>query len=370
MNPGFAIYKTQNVNIENKDNLIRFKHYNQSNILEFTDKIRIHTDSEYYIFVVIGKLKSIIHEDCISITSSEVIMVKPGYKVGFEAYAINANTNIEFYTITTPNTKQPIEVNTSFHIVEPLNFEDQRELKREWGVRIPYNIETYRNKWLFGFGNVPVLSNHMIWGSVLLKNDEDARLMFENEHYHYHSDSYEYYFCMDGKDVLLINGILISISKGEVLVVDPGVCHFRIQIQFPFDSIGFRVPLMPEGDKYICENKKITLKENHRSEEVDILFLDAGDEVVPQDRKTYYEGWIYCEKDGKYAWIPENYLELQPNINYELKNYYCSYELECVKGDVVEMLIQESEWYLVKNGKGKIGWIPVEKTKKLEDGIQ
>lgn len=365
MSAGFEIYKTQNVNVENDKKLVQFKHYDRNNILEIIDKIRIHTDSEYYVIMIRGKLKSIIHDDCISITNSEVIMVKPGYKVGLKSHT--EETDVEFYTITVPVTKQPIEVNTIFQIDEPLNFEDQRELIREWGVRIPYKNELYDNRWLFGYGNAPILSNHMSWDSVLFDHESDARDMFKNEYYHYHSDSYEYYVCLDGKDILIVNGILVSVSKGEILIADPGVCHIRIQMEFPFDGFVFRVPLLQKGDKSICEIKKIELKENHQAEETDILFLDAGNEVVPQNRKTHYKGWIYCEKNGKYAWIPENYLELQPNNNYKLKNYYCSYELECTKGDVVEILVQESEWYLVKNEEAKIGWIPIEKTSTLID---
>ena len=111
------------------------------------------------------------------------------------------------------------------------------------------------------------------------------------------------------------------------------------------------------------ETTKVEIIENHYGEQPDILYLEKSDVVIHQDRKTHYKGWMYCEKDGKYGWIPENYMELKSNDNFMLKNDYSSYELECQKGDIVEIIVQESEWYLVKNNKGKTGWIPIEKTK-------
>lgn len=360
MSSEYEIHAIQNINLENPDNLIHFRQFDHNNLLEFTDKLIIYPDCEFYILVTKGELSAIIHEDCISIKENEIVMVKPGYKTGFKFY--QTGRNIEFYTLTTPSSNRPININTRFHIIAPYNFEDPRELNRQWGVRIPYKMEKFQQKWLFGYGNVHFNSGHVSWVSVIFANEDNANKIFSKEYYHLHSKSYEYYVCLEGKDIILVNSKLTTVSKGEVLVIPPGVCHRRLQFEYPYDGFVFRVPLISENDKNICESITIRLIEDHLGEEADILYLDKGDEVIPQDRKTHYEGWIYCEKEGKYGWVPENYMELQSNDNFIMKNYYFSYELEGSKGDRFETLIEESEWYLVRNEKGKVGWIPMDKT--------
>ncbi|OLS23043.1 MAG: hypothetical protein HeimC2_27830 [Candidatus Heimdallarchaeota archaeon LC_2] len=120
---------------------------------------------------------------------------------------------------------------------------------------------------------------------------------------------------------------------------------------------------MSYDNKLNLEASKVELIENHSGEEADILYLEKGDVVIHQDKKTHYNGWIYCKSNGKYGWIPENYMEHQVNNQSIMKKFYSSYELECESGEIVEILVQESQWYLVKNDQGKIGWIPIKKTK-------
>ncbi|MCE7736297.1 MAG: hypothetical protein GPJ54_15560 [Candidatus Heimdallarchaeota archaeon] len=360
MDSEFKIHSTHNLNLENEENQIKFQHFDRDNILEFTDKLQIHTDSEFFVIVLRGELTAIVHQDCISIRKSELIMIKPGFKSGFKIY--KDEKDVEFFTITTPNKKNPIGIDTRFDIVKPLNLENQRELRREWGVRIPYKSDSFRKRWLFGYGEVPVRSDHVSLALVVVKTEEDFNLMFSAEYYHSHSKSYEYYVSIKGKDVLLVNGKMVSLSEGEVLVMPPDVCHIRVQMEFPFEGIVLRVPIISEDDKISCEITKVELRKNHSGEESDILYLDKGDEVIPQNRKTHYPGWTYCEHEGKGGWIPNNYMEQLPNNNFRMKSYYSSYELECGKGEIVEILFQESEWYFVKSEKGRVGWIPIEKT--------
>lgn len=88
--------------------------------------------------------------------------------------------------------------------------------------------------------------------------------------------------------------------------------------------------------------------------------IKKGDKLQTSIRDSEWEGWIWCLKaDGKSAWVPEGYLQIQNDDAIALQDYN-AIELSVKIGDMLELVKSESGWYWCRDKDGYQGWVPGE----------
>jgi hypothetical protein len=114
-------------------------------------------------------------------------------------------------------------------------------------------------------------------------------------------------------------------------------------------------------------NKICEVIKTHEPSTSDPLVIVKGEKLVFEEKKTIYPGWIWCIKeDGKAGWVPKNYVKISKNHCIALEDYD-AIELDVSIGERFKIEKEESGWFWVSNKIGKIGWIPKENVKIIED---
>ena len=118
--------------------------------------------------------------------------------------------------------------------------------------------------------------------------------------------------------------------------------------------------------------------ENHRSEFPDPIKLEKGEKVLLGETseetigETPYDenwpNWTFCAKmDGSNkGWVPNQVIQQDGNHGFIIEEYYAK-ELDIDTGTIVEGIKELNGWLWLKNkSTNEIGWVPLDKLKKLE----
>jgi uncharacterized protein YgiM (DUF1202 family) len=108
--------------------------------------------------------------------------------------------------------------------------------------------------------------------------------------------------------------------------------------------------------------KKAVITKNHKTDDCKPLIVNKGDRVEGQEKKTEWEGWLWCRTaDGVTGWIPKNYLrkDLDKTGYYSALRDYNARELTAHIGQSIIILDEQSGWALVKTNSQETGWIPI-----------
>jgi hypothetical protein len=98
----------------------------------------------------------------------------------------------------------------------------------------------------------------------------------------------------------------------------------------------------------------------HEPEAAERFVVSKGDQVGYERKPTIWAGWVWCTtSDGKSAWVPESWLNLQGNQGVFIRDYD-SRELPVKEGDVVDVELEAAGWVWVKSEKYGAGWIPMD----------
>ncbi|MFX1369151.1 MAG: hypothetical protein ACFFAY_11170 [Promethearchaeota archaeon] len=100
----------------------------------------------------------------------------------------------------------------------------------------------------------------------------------------------------------------------------------------------------------------------HRPESSDSLKMNVGDLLRGEERKTRWDGWIWCTNEsGISAGIPEVYLSKQSQSGlYKALRDYDSFELSVDIGGILTVKETAASWAWVENPDGEEGWVPLE----------
>ncbi|MBP7866672.1 MAG: SH3 domain-containing protein [Acidobacteria bacterium] len=108
--------------------------------------------------------------------------------------------------------------------------------------------------------------------------------------------------------------------------------------------------------------EKCTVTRSHRPDPGEPLVARAGDTLRVEERPTEWEGWLWSENPaGVTAWVPVAYLARDGDTA-RLTRDYSSRELDVDPGETLEVLEEESGWYVVRDARGRTGWVPVRAT--------
>jgi uncharacterized protein YgiM (DUF1202 family) len=115
--------------------------------------------------------------------------------------------------------------------------------------------------------------------------------------------------------------------------------------------------------------KILKVTKNHKSEFHVSLVATKGEIVKGEERKTEYEGWLWCQNSaGVNAWVPQTYLEKTSSSGqFQFLKDYNSRELTVNEGQEVIVLDEDSGWAWVRTTLGEEGWIPLENLQDLTD---
>ncbi len=97
----------------------------------------------------------------------------------------------------------------------------------------------------------------------------------------------------------------------------------------------------------------------HKATYPEPLVIKAGESVTVGRSDTEYPGWIWCtHSSGRSAWVPERFLQRNGDFAVLLRDYD-STELTVDIGDQLALLGEESGWFWCRDGRGRLGWVPV-----------
>ena len=91
----------------------------------------------------------------------------------------------------------------------------------------------------------------------------------------------------------------------------------------------------------------------------DPIAVSAGEQVTPDfDKSTNIKGWVWCTaKDGRSGWTPKKWL-MQSKGKWHLTREFNAIELTVVPGEILEIVFEESGFFLVRRENGESGWVP------------
>lgn len=91
--------------------------------------------------------------------------------------------------------------------------------------------------------------------------------------------------------------------------------------------------------------------------------LKVGEQVAVTDKEE--NGWVWCIcHDERGAWVPKDYLARQSEKGIARFDY-SSIELNAQVGDRLSCSQEANGWLWCVNQKGKCGWVPKTKLRKL-----
>jgi len=202
--------------------------------------VHLHRESEECYLLLQGELRFLVAGSLLTLRSREMLLVKPGIPHAI----VGGEGPIEHFGIRTPALDDKETVGEIPRELPPLSEERERELRREWGYRIPLETARNQNCWLIGAGTARFQSPHMIFAFLAFPTEEAANAGIGTRHrLHIHQRSWEYYAAFEGTKTLQIEDKLVTIGPGEILEVPPEVAHTLHSRQAPYEGFTLRVPV-------------------------------------------------------------------------------------------------------------------------------
>ncbi len=208
--------------------------------------VHLHQSSEELYILLHGELEILVAKELVTLKPMEMLMVRPRV-----AHAIVRGTGtIEHFGLRAPAISDRQTVDQSLGEFSLASSEESRELRCEWGYRIPLQEERNQNCWLIGYGAAQFPSSHLILAYLAFPTEEAANAGIGSRHrLHLHQESLEYYVVLEGMKTLRVENELVSIEAGEMLEVPPGVRHTLYGRQAPYQGFTVRVPILAYDDK-------------------------------------------------------------------------------------------------------------------------
>jgi mannose-6-phosphate isomerase-like protein (cupin superfamily) len=208
--------------------------------------VHLHTGSEEYYLLLGGELRILVAGSLLNLKPMEILMVKPHV-----AHAIvGGEGSIEHLGLRAPALGDRQVTGDIPSELPSMGQKDERELRCDWGYRIPLQDGLNQNCWLIGYGVARFQSSHLILACLDYPTFEEANKGLGTRHrLHLHQRSWEYYIILEGTKTLRIEDALVTLSAGEMLEVPSGVRHALHSRQAPFRGLTFRVPIPEQDDK-------------------------------------------------------------------------------------------------------------------------
>jgi mannose-6-phosphate isomerase-like protein (cupin superfamily) len=213
----------------------------------WTDRdIHLHRVSEEYYFVFQGELHLWVDGSALTLQPREVCMVRPGVPHA----VVGGRGPIEHFVLRVPAPDDRQAVGRVPPELAPVPDPGPREMRSDWGCRVPLTEAKYQNCWLFGVGQARFRSDHMCLAYLSFPSTESVGADSHRHRLHLHRESWEYYAVLRGTRVLQVGEELVRVNAGEILEVAPGSPHVLHSTETPLEGLTFRVPRL--DDKVEC----------------------------------------------------------------------------------------------------------------------
>jgi mannose-6-phosphate isomerase-like protein (cupin superfamily) len=225
--------------------LLTIRH--SARVTPWTDPdVHIHGSSEEFYVLLHGELALLVAGVLVTLKPMEVLMVKPRVP-----HAIVQGTGtIEHFGLRAPAPGDRQTMGKPPEELPPASLEESRELRSDWGYRIPLQEERNQSCWLIGYGAARFPSSHLILAYLDFPTMEAANAGIGSRHrLHLHQASWEYYVVLEGTKTLQMEDELVTIKAGEMLEVPRGVRHTLNSRQAPYQGFTVRVPILDYDDK-------------------------------------------------------------------------------------------------------------------------
>lgn len=207
--------------------------------------VHLHQDSEEYYLLLHGALEFLVADSRITLMSEELLAIQsavPHAIIG----GVGPIEHLGFRAPVLEDKHVVSEILSAF----PFLGQEERELRCDWGYRIPLKSAENQNCWLLGNGTARFKSRHMSLANLNFPTDEAANAGIGTRHrLHLHQQSWEYYLTLRGAKTLRIEDDLVSAQAGEIVVVPPNVWHTLFGRWAPYEGFTIRVPCLDWNDK-------------------------------------------------------------------------------------------------------------------------
>ena len=89
------------------------------------------------------------------------------------------------------------------------------------------------------------------------------------------------------------------------------------------------------------------------------ISVTKGERVSPDlSKPTDIEGWVWCTaQDGRSGWTPTSWL-MRSNKSWRIDRDFNAIELTIARGEILDIILEESGFYLARKDTGETGWVP------------
>lgn len=207
--------------------------------------VHFHKHSEEFYLLLHGELEFSIAGIRLTLQPHELLMVLPNIPHAI----IGGKGRIEHFGIRAPFTSDK-QIVSDIPADFPEATNSDREIKANWGCRIPLTATENQNCWLIGWGAIKQQSSHLILAYLNFSTHKLANAGIRTRlRMHYHKEAWEYYVALRGKKVLQIEDELVTVNAGEIVEVPPHVRHNVYRREAPYEGFTLRVPITDESDK-------------------------------------------------------------------------------------------------------------------------
>lgn len=211
------------------------------------DDVHRHEVATELFILLQGELLFLIGNGALTLRSGEILLVRPGVPHAI----VGGAGRIEHFGLRVPAVADRQSLCKRPAMLPLVSHDERRELRQEWGHRIPLYDRRNRNCWLLGAGRARFDCDHLTLAYGHLQSAEAAAAFHDCDRLHAHTDSWEYHLVLQGHMLLQADARLISVEAGYVLEVPPSVCHAVRERKTPFAGFTLRAPPILD-DKVEC----------------------------------------------------------------------------------------------------------------------
>jgi mannose-6-phosphate isomerase-like protein (cupin superfamily) len=209
--------------------------------------LHLHRASEEYYLLLRGQLRFHVAGSAVTLMPGEMLMLRPNVPHAI----VHGEGLIEHFGFRAPSPDDRESLGPLPADPLPVADDDSREIRREWGYRIPLHDTRNHNCWVVGLGAARFHSPHFLFAWLDFATDAAANAGLGTRHrLHLHRESWEYYVVLNGAKTLQIEDEVVTIRSGQMLEVAPGVKHTLRSRQAPYRGFTFRVPLRDDKEEY------------------------------------------------------------------------------------------------------------------------
>jgi len=205
------------------------------------DGLHVHSESEEYYLLLHGELQINVAGHLYSLLPREML----GVRAAVPHAVVRGQGAIEHFGFRAPAVPDREIVAGGHFGVSEAEWAGPRDITMPWGFRASFSERSNCNCWLVGKGEATHHSDDFLFAFLDFPTSDQATAGLGTRlRMHAHTQSWEYYLCLEGSKTLQVNEDTVEVQEGEIVEVHPGARHNVIDRRAPYIGATFRVPLL------------------------------------------------------------------------------------------------------------------------------